>query len=229
MTTISSDIKNKNGYLYCFSNSSMPGLYKIGMTSRTPEERLAEANKSNTYKPPTPYKIEFQIFIQDVQKYEKIIHKILEQRGERIRERMNREFFKTNLFIVRRLFDIICDYNNLNISYDEHTKNLKQRRNEIKKELKKIEKIESIELDMVSSLFSICEKLRKYEYHDDDGLLNDKQILLDNLVKIKPILDNKNYLTNEQQRIREELEYCNKQYTEYKKKLDDDLNNIKYI
>ena len=48
-----------DGYLYCFSNSSMPGILKIGMTERTPDIRLSEANSSNTWKPPTPYKIEF--------------------------------------------------------------------------------------------------------------------------------------------------------------------------
>lgn len=27
-------------YLYCFSNQSMPGILKVGMTKRTPEIRL---------------------------------------------------------------------------------------------------------------------------------------------------------------------------------------------
>ena len=48
------------GYVYAFSNESMPGLFKIGMTERNPEERLAEANLSDTFKPPLPYVIEIQ-------------------------------------------------------------------------------------------------------------------------------------------------------------------------
>ena len=48
-----------DGYIYCFSNQSMPGILKIGMTERTPEIRLNEANRSDTWRPPTLYKIEF--------------------------------------------------------------------------------------------------------------------------------------------------------------------------
>ena len=51
--------KMSNGYIYCFSNKSMQGIYKIGMTKRTVQIRLAEANKHDTFKPPTPYKIKF--------------------------------------------------------------------------------------------------------------------------------------------------------------------------
>ena len=29
------------GYVYAFSTESMPGIFKIGMTERTPEKRLA--------------------------------------------------------------------------------------------------------------------------------------------------------------------------------------------
>ena len=38
----------KTGYLYCFSNPSMPSIIKCGMTDRTPPDRLKEANSSNT-------------------------------------------------------------------------------------------------------------------------------------------------------------------------------------
>ena len=31
----------KEGWVYCISNESMPGLLKIGMTDRTPQQRLA--------------------------------------------------------------------------------------------------------------------------------------------------------------------------------------------
>ena len=48
-----------SGYIYCFSNASMPGIIKVGVTERTPELRLMEANSSDTWRPPTPYIIEF--------------------------------------------------------------------------------------------------------------------------------------------------------------------------
>ena len=49
-----------DGYIYCFSNECMPGILKVGMTERTPEARLKEANASDTWRPPMPYKIEFE-------------------------------------------------------------------------------------------------------------------------------------------------------------------------
>ncbi len=56
---MSSDIKDspQTGYVYCMSNPSMPGLLKIGMTERTPDIRLGEANMSNTWIP-TPFELE---------------------------------------------------------------------------------------------------------------------------------------------------------------------------
>ena len=35
----------------------MQGILKIGMTERTPIERLNEANTADTWRPPTPYAI----------------------------------------------------------------------------------------------------------------------------------------------------------------------------
>lgn len=93
------------GYLYCLSNSSMPDLLKVGMTERTPEERLNEANSSSTFKPPTPYKIEFAKKVKNVREKERLLHKILERYRERPNQR--REFFKVSLEEVKDLFDLL--------------------------------------------------------------------------------------------------------------------------
>ena len=90
------------GYIYCFSNEFMPGIYKIGMTERTPEERLKEANKSTFVV--SKFNIEFYKYVSDVKTKEKIIHRILERRGERIE---NKEFFNTNLQDIKDLFDLM--------------------------------------------------------------------------------------------------------------------------
>jgi hypothetical protein len=94
-----------NGYLYCFSNISMPQTLKIGVTTREPVFRLKEANQSNTWKPPFPYKLEFAKKITNIFEKEKIIHDILSEYNERINP--NREFFKTSISVVKKIFDLI--------------------------------------------------------------------------------------------------------------------------
>ncbi len=88
------------GYIYCLSNPSMPGLLKIGMTERTPEERLREANKSDTFRPPTEYKIEIKQRVYWPRIVERKIHTFL--RDKRVNPR--REFFRAELDEVRTFF-----------------------------------------------------------------------------------------------------------------------------
>ena len=93
------------GYSYCFSNPSMPGILKVGMTERTPEARLNEANASDTWRPPTPYKIEFAKKVSNASQKEKTLHILLEQYTDRIHPR--REFFRISPEEVRKFFDLM--------------------------------------------------------------------------------------------------------------------------
>ena len=63
------------GYLYCLSNPSIPKLLKIGMTTRTPEERSRELFTTGVA---TPFNIEFSRKVNNPGQKEKDIHKILE-------------------------------------------------------------------------------------------------------------------------------------------------------
>lgn len=94
-----------SGYIYCFSNESMPGIFKIGMTERTPEERLKEANATDTWRPPTPYKIEIAKKVINPMEKEKAIHNILEKYKDRINP--NREFFRSSIDIIKMFFNIM--------------------------------------------------------------------------------------------------------------------------
>jgi hypothetical protein len=104
--------KEKEGWVYCISNdnirsSKLPNnvLLKIGMTNRTPQERLAEANKSDTWRPPVNYKIEFAKRVRNALKKEKTIHKLLEQYNERVNR--SREFFDITVEKARLYFDLM--------------------------------------------------------------------------------------------------------------------------
>lgn len=95
----------KFGYIYCLSNVSMPGILKIGMTIRKPEIRLLEANMADTWRPPTPYKIEFAKKVYNFKEKEKTLHKLLEKYADRINPR--REFFRVSIEDVRLFFDLM--------------------------------------------------------------------------------------------------------------------------
>lgn len=93
------------GYIYCFSNPSMPGILKIGMTERTPELRLREANVSDTWRPPTPYNIELAKKVSNVSEKEKTLHTLLEQYTDRIHPR--REFFRISVEEIYKFFELM--------------------------------------------------------------------------------------------------------------------------
>lgn len=85
----------------------MPDIYKVGVTLRSPADRLQEANSSDTWRPPTPYSQVVAKRVRDAPAKEKRIHAILDDRGYRIHPR--REFFNAPIGFIRQLFDLMDD------------------------------------------------------------------------------------------------------------------------
>lgn len=77
------------GYLYVLANSAMPGLVKIGKTTRNPSDRASEL--SGVTGLPTPFIVVYEQLFQDCSEAEIFVHAYLEQKGFRVSE--NREFF----------------------------------------------------------------------------------------------------------------------------------------
>jgi hypothetical protein len=121
-----------SGYLYCFSNDSLKNLYKIGMTTRTVEERLKEAN-SSTWCPPN-FKVELSVKVNDAEKKEKILHQILEE----YRSNSRREFFEVSLEKVKLYFDLIKeeDIKSQNIIQEVKKNNVEPKGIIVKKQVK---------------------------------------------------------------------------------------------
>jgi hypothetical protein len=90
------------GYVYCMSNPSMPGILKVGMTTRTPEDRAKELFKTGL---PTPFKVEFAKLVSEPKKKETTLHLLLEQYTERVNHK--REFFRVSPEIVNTFFDLM--------------------------------------------------------------------------------------------------------------------------
>ena len=97
------------GWVYCFENPSMPEIYKVGVTLRTPADRLFEANQSDTWRPPTPYSQVMAKRVRDAPAKEHKIHTILDEFGFRIHPR--REFFNAPLTLIQQLFDLMDECN----------------------------------------------------------------------------------------------------------------------
>lgn len=77
----------KEGFLYVISNPSMPGLVKVGMTSKSPAERMKSLYSTSV---PTPFEAEYFALCRDRMKSEAIAHQVL--KSWRVSSR--REFFR---------------------------------------------------------------------------------------------------------------------------------------
>jgi hypothetical protein len=85
------------GFLYVFTNQSMPGLVKVGQTERHPAARVLEL--SNHSGVPTPFTVSFYIEVSDRFRAEQIIHGALAA----CRVSADREFFRATPDEVERL------------------------------------------------------------------------------------------------------------------------------
>jgi hypothetical protein len=91
------------GYVYAFSNESMPGLFKIGMTKRTIHDILNEANAPDEFLPPTPYMIAHCIKVTNYKKIKKIISNRISSK----KVNPNRDFFKISFEDLNDIFNNI--------------------------------------------------------------------------------------------------------------------------
>lgn len=80
----------EHGWIYVLVNSSIPGLVKVGRTTRSPLERVAELSAATGV--PTPFVLAFDQDFEDCIAAEHSVHAELERRGLRIAA--NREFFR---------------------------------------------------------------------------------------------------------------------------------------
>lgn len=80
---------NDVGHLYVLANSAMPGLVKVGKTTRSPAERATELSTATGL--PTPFIVVYEQLFDDCSAAESFVHTYLANRGFRVSN--NREFF----------------------------------------------------------------------------------------------------------------------------------------
>ena len=91
------------GYIYCFSNPLFSNLLKIGMTERTPEERLHEANACTWIH--QPFELKLSKKVNNARHTERKLHILLQRYNMRVNN--SREFFEISTDDIKLFFDLI--------------------------------------------------------------------------------------------------------------------------
>jgi hypothetical protein len=90
-------------WIYVLVNSSIPGMVKVGRTTRRPTDRAAELSGATGVA--TPFVLAFEQEFSDSVQAEELIHAELDRRGLRVAA--NREFFRGSpAEIVRVVLDV---------------------------------------------------------------------------------------------------------------------------
>lgn len=84
------------GFLYVLANSSMPGLIKVGKTTRSPTERATEL--SGVTGIATPFIVVYEQLFQDCHSAESFVHAYLANKSYRVA--LNREFFNAPTSVI---------------------------------------------------------------------------------------------------------------------------------
>ena len=100
------------GYVYILSNPSMPGLVKIGMSSASGHVRAKQLYQTGV---PTPFVIEFEVYVEHYQEVENNVHLMLD--SFRL---SGREFFKVEIqHAITSLLDVVASIYAMLVT-DEH-------------------------------------------------------------------------------------------------------------
>jgi len=91
------------GWVYMLSNEYMPGIYKIGMTTTSPEVRAKELSSATGV--PYPFKVEAAFHCDDPANSERLIHEDLQD----FRINDSREFFKDDVKDLASLCEQHCE------------------------------------------------------------------------------------------------------------------------
>ena len=86
--------KRSFGFIYVLSNPEMDGVYKIGMTDRSPHMRASEISAATGV--PQPFAVEYYAEVSAPTLYERMVHKKL----ERYRVNESREFFRADIMVI---------------------------------------------------------------------------------------------------------------------------------
>ena len=82
------------GWVYVFSNPSMPGIVKIGYTLSDPEIRARELDATGV---PHPFEVDYSILVDNPRDLEQSVHRCLKDINA------GKEFFRCSSEVANRL------------------------------------------------------------------------------------------------------------------------------
>ncbi|QTR46875.1 GIY-YIG nuclease family protein [Thiothrix litoralis] len=91
--------KQMKGWVYVISNKAMPGIIKVGYSNKDPKERAAELGTGA----PHPYKVEYEILIDNPKQVEKLAHDMLAFVNA------GKEWFECDLSIALKAIKKVCE------------------------------------------------------------------------------------------------------------------------
>jgi hypothetical protein len=97
-----------DGWVYVLTNEAMPGLVKVGRTSKTPEIRAQELSSETSV--PGPFVVAYAAYASNHEQAEKVVHRKLRSEGLHA----NKEFFKCDPWIA-----IECIRENVDVKYED--------------------------------------------------------------------------------------------------------------
>lgn len=90
---------SKPGWVYILTNEAMPGLVKIGLTTRNPKERAAELSGASGV--PLPFAVAWSRAVSDCAFVETAVHRMLDDR----RVNGKRESFRVDIATARQVIE----------------------------------------------------------------------------------------------------------------------------
>lgn len=102
------------GFVYILTNDSYNGLIKIGNTILSAQERAKQLSSATGV--PTPFRVAYEVYVDDCEAVEKMIHSELDD----FRVNLNREFFRYPLNKAIMLLEAMSknNYINKNTGYE---------------------------------------------------------------------------------------------------------------
>jgi hypothetical protein len=170
------------GFVYIFTNKSLPGLVKIGMTFENPKERAKQLSSTSV---PHPFEVFGCVKVNKPKKVERKTHKHL----KKFRETENREFFKLEpekaLAVLERISGEVEYLHQENLKR-ELAESIRKKEEELAESIRKkeeeraesIRKKEELEIEMKNEferrindakrfMFNEFKKMTKHEHHSD--------------------------------------------------------------